>query len=149
MDKFTKTTEVDISNMGLIEEETPQKSKAGKIIAMIISLLLAVSIWLYVVETDDTLVEKEFNNVEVKIVNLSADQEIVADPVTVILTGTNSKLVDIDEEDIIVEIDADKIEDGDTFVNEEHYRAYINGEEAPSIDVKVKSSKIKIKVTRK
>lgn len=148
MDKFTKTTEVDISNMGLIEEETPQKSKAGKIIAMIISLLLAVSIWLYVVETDDTLVEKEFNNVEVKIVNLSADREIVADPVTVILTGTKSKLVDIDEDDIIVEIDADKIEDGDTFVTE-HYRAYINGEEAPSIDVKVKSSKIKIKVTQK
>ena len=148
MDKFTKTTEVDISNMGLIEEETPQKGKAGKIIAMIISLLLAVSIWLYVVETDDTLVEKEFSNVEVKVVNLSADRDIVADPVTVILTGTNSKLVDIDEADIIVEIDADKIKDGDTFVTE-YYKAYINGEEEPSVDVKVKSSKIKIKVTKK
>lgn len=148
MDKFTKTTEVDISNMGLIEEETPQKSRVGKIIAMIISLILAVSIWLYVVETDDTLVEKEFTNVEVKIVNLSADLDIVADPVTVILTGTNSKLVDIDEEDIIVEIYADLVKEGDTVVTE-NYKAYINGEEQPSVDVKVKSSKINIKVTKK
>ena len=148
MDKFTKTTEVDISNMGLIEEETPQKSRVGKIIAMIISLILAVSIWLYVVETDDTLVEKEFTNVEVKIVNLSADLDIVADPVTVILTGTNSKLVDIDEEDIIVEIYADLFKEGDTVLTE-NYKAYINGEEQPSVDVKVKSSKINIKVTKK
>ena len=148
MDKFTKTTEVDISNMGLIEEETPQKSRVGKIIAMIISLILAVSIWLYVVETDGTSVEKEFTNVEVKIVNLSADLDIVADPVTVILTGTNSKLVDIDEEDIIVEIYADLVKEGDTVVTE-NYKAYINGEEQPSVDVKVKSSKINIKVTKK
>ena len=38
MDKFTITTETDISNMNLIEEEAPQKSRVGKIIAIIIPI---------------------------------------------------------------------------------------------------------------
>ena len=102
MDKFTKTTEVDISNMGLIEEDTPQKSKAGKIIAIIISLLLSISIWLYVVETDKTEVEEVYENIVVHVLNEPDGYKVKAENVTVILTGTNSKLVDIDEADIIV-----------------------------------------------
>ena len=147
MDKFTKTTEVDISNMGLIEEDTPQKSKAGKIIAIIISLLLSISIWLYVVETDKTEVEEVYENIVVHVLNEPDGYKVKAENVTVILTGTNSKLVDIDEADIIVEIKADNLTEEDTIVTE--YKAYINGEVEPSVEVKVKSNKIKVKVAKK
>ena len=146
MDKFTKTTEVDISNMGLIEEDTPQKSKAGKIIAIIISLLLSISIWLYVVETDKTEVEEVYENIVVHVLNEPDGYKVKAENVTVILTGTNSKLVDIDEADIIVEIKADNLTEEDTIVTE--YKAYINGEVEPSVEVKVKSNKIKVKVAK-
>ena len=146
MDKFTKTTEVDISNMGLIEEDTPQKSKAGKIIAIVISLLLSISIWLYVVETDKTEVEEVYENIVVHVLNEPDGYKVKAENVTVILTGTNSKLVDIDEADIIVEIKADNLTEEDTIVTE--YKAYINGEVEPSVEVKVKSNKIKVKVAK-
>ena len=110
MDKFTKTTEIDISNMNLIEEEPPQKSKAGRIITIIISLLLSVTLWLYVTETDETKIDKEFNDIQVNIVNATEQFNITADNVSVVLTGTNSQLVDVEKNDIIVEIDAEKIE---------------------------------------
>lgn len=110
MDRFTKTTETDISNMNL-EEATPQKSKAGKIIAIIISLLLSIAIWLYVVETDDTKITKEYNDVSVTIINSNDKFNITADKAEeVLLMGTNGQLVDIEASDIIVEIDASTID---------------------------------------
>ena len=149
MDKFTKTTEVDISNMGLIEEETPQKSKVGKIIAIIVSLLISISVWLYVVETDDTDVEEIYDNISVSIDAENADYIVIAQKVSVIITGTNSELVDIDESDIFVEIDASDLEPGDEYAKK--YNAYVvneNGEINPSISVKVKNDKIKIEVKK-
>lgn len=109
MDKFTKTTEIDISNMSLIEEEPPQKSKIGKVITIIISLILSITLWLYVTETDETKIDKEFNDIEVNIVNTTEQFNITADNVNVVLTGTNSQLVDVEKNDIIIEIDAEKI----------------------------------------
>ena len=109
MDKFTKTTEVDISNMNIVEEEPPQKSKAGKIITIIISLFLSITLWLYVTETDQTKIEKEFNDIQVNIVNATEQFNITADNVNVVLMGTNSQLVDVEKGDIIVEIDAEQI----------------------------------------
>ena len=109
MDKFTKTTEIDISNMNLIEEEPPQKSKIGRIITIIVSLILSVTLWLYVTETDEAKIDKEFNDIQVNIVNTTEQFNITADNVSVVLTGTNSQLVDVEKEDIIVEIDAEKI----------------------------------------
>lgn len=109
MDKFTKTTEIDISNLSLMEEEAPQKSKIGKVIAIIISLLLSVSIWIYVVETDQTSVEKEFGNIAVTVINDNEQFNITADNVSVVLVGTNSQLVDINASQIVVKIDAEKI----------------------------------------
>ena len=109
MDKFTKTTEIDISNLSLMEEETPQKSKIGKVIAIIISLLLAVSVWVYVAETDQTSVEKEFDGVAVTVINNNEKFNITADNVSVVLVGTNSQLVDLKASDIVVIIDAEKV----------------------------------------
>ena len=110
MDKFTKTTEVDISSLNLHEEETPKKSKATKVVALIISLLLAVAIWLYVVETDESIVEKDFT-VSVEVINDShPNYEITADDITVTVKGTTSQLVDIDKSDIVAKVDMNAYE---------------------------------------
>ena len=106
MDKFTKTTEGELSNVNMVEEEAPRKSKTGTIIAIIVSLILAISAWLYVVETDDTIVEQEFENIEVVILDQSEKFNIVADNVSVTLCGTNSQLVDVDPSKIVITVDA-------------------------------------------
>ena len=105
MDKFTKTTEVDISNMSVVEEEAPQKGKAGKIISIIISLILAVIAWVYVMETDETTAEKEFKDIAVTVIDKTDEYKITADKVNVTLVGTNSQLVDVDPSKIIVKVD--------------------------------------------
>ncbi|MBQ8145227.1 MAG: hypothetical protein IJ039_00435 [Clostridia bacterium] len=137
MDKFTKTTEIDISNMNLIEEEPPQKSKAGRIITIIISLLLSVTLWLYVTETDETKIDKEFNDIQVNIVNATEQFNITADNVSVVLTGTNSQLVDVEKNDIIVEIDAEKIEKSGDYTVMAH-KVYVDDD----ISVEVKNPQL-------
>lgn len=104
MDKFTKTTDVDTSDADLLEEKAQKKSKIGRVIALVISLLLAVAIWVYVAETDATIVEKDYN-VSVMVVGTVPDYDITADDVTVTVEGTTSQLVDIDKSDIIVKVD--------------------------------------------
>ena len=65
MDKFTKTTEIDISSMSAIEEDTPKSGKWGKIVALILCLLLSVIIWVYVMETDTSIKTKTIEDVRV------------------------------------------------------------------------------------
>ena len=122
MDKFTKTTEGELSNVNMVEEEAPKEGKKGKIIAIIISLLLAIVAWLYVVETDETIVEKEFNDIAVVILDNSEQFNIIADNVSVTLCGTNSRLVDIDPSKIVVKVNALSQRKG----NETRYYAYSN-----------------------
>ena len=110
MDKFTKTTEIDISDMNTVEDDAPQKSRVGKIIAIVISLLIAVSIWLYVKETDVTLVEKEFSNIEVVIINAPENYSVTANNVSITLVGTNSQLIDVDPSEIKIVVDASSID---------------------------------------
>lgn len=144
MDKFTKTTEIEISNMNSFEEEAPQKSKVGKVIAIIISLLLALVAWIYVTETDETEVEKEFKNIKVVVQNQSEQFNITADNVSVTLIGTNSQLVDVDSNDIVIYVDALSKRPGDATsyyvtTNDISY----NGKS----EVKVKETSIDVHIT--
>ena len=102
MDKFTKTTEVDIPNTNPVEDDAPEKSRTGKVVAAIVCVLLAIVAWVYVVETDDTKVEKTFNDIDVVVLDVSEDYVIKTDKVSVTLIGTNSQLVDVDASKIIV-----------------------------------------------
>lgn len=140
MDKFTKTTEVDISNMN-IEDETPQKNKAGRILAVIISLLIAVTAWIYVEETDENKYEMVFDDVSVNIINTNEKFNITADNVSVTLVGTNSQLVDVQTSGIIVEVDAASITTvGDYFVTSKE--VYVDDD----ICVEVKNVTVSVKV---
>lgn len=144
MDKFTKTTEGELSNVNMAEEEAPQKGKAGKIIAIIISLFLAIAAWLYVVGTDETIVEKKFDDIAVVILDKSEQFNIIADNVSVTLCGTNSQLVEIDPAKIVVKINAMSQRKG----NDTRYYAYSNeifydGEDT----VTVKEQSVKVLIT--
>lgn len=122
MDKFTKTNEGELSNVNMVEEEAPKEGKAGKIIAIVVSFILAIVAWLYVVGTDDTIVEKEFSDVAVVILDKSEQFNITADNVSVTLCGTNSQLVEIDPAKIVVKVSALSQRKG----NETRYYAYSN-----------------------
>jgi len=111
MDKFTKTTEIDISAMTEMEDETPQKSNVGKVVAMIFSLIFAIVIWLFVMEIDTTIQEREFKNISVLITNSDGYIVTGAENVDVILSGVKNQLADIDRDEIKVILDLSKLEE--------------------------------------
>ena len=109
MDKFTKTTEMDISALNEVEEVSPKKNKLGSIISIIFCLLIAVVIWLFVMENDTTEYTREFNDVYVNLYG-SDGYEISGDLyVDVVLVGVNKDLADVEKDDINVVLDIEKI----------------------------------------
>ena len=125
MDKFTKTTEMDISAMHETEEKAPKKSKIGSIVAIVVCLFVAVVIWLYAMEIDIAEHTREYNNVSVDLVG-NADYDISGDlSVNVVLVGPNSDLVDIEKSDIKVVLDFSKINNF-IFGSEHEYSVDIN-----------------------
>jgi hypothetical protein len=109
MDKFTKTTEMDISAMHETEEKAPKKSRIGSIIAIVLCLIIAVVIWLYAMEIDIAEHTREYNDVSVDLIG-NADYDVSGNlSVNVVLIGHNSDLVDIDKSDIKVVLDFSKI----------------------------------------
>lgn len=88
MDKFTKTTEIDISTMhDVMEEETPKKNNFAKIIAIIVAFIVAVVFCVYIMDTDTTPIVESYQ------VQVEGTEDIV----TVQVKATNSQLADIKE----------------------------------------------------
>ena len=143
MDKFTKTTEVYISNANPVEDEAPKKSRVGKLVAAIVCVLLAICAWIYVVETDDTLVEKEFDNVKVVVLDKSDKYTYKPSAVSVTLVGTNSELVDVDPSKIVVKVSGLHQLNGDAFTVETDMLFYLGEEE-----VTFKEKFINVLITR-
>ena len=102
MEKFTKTTEIDISAMNEIEDEAPKKSNVGNVIAIIVCLLLAILIWVFVIETDDSLTSKVY---KVNVTDTVDGYEIVNTSINVEIRATRSDLADLSKDEIIVIID--------------------------------------------
>lgn len=104
MDKFTKTTEIDISSMSAIEEDTPKSGKWGKIVALILCLLLAVIIWVYVMETDTSIKTKTIEDVNVTSVTANGYNSTTVPSFDIEASGIFRDLVDIKKEDIRIDI---------------------------------------------
>ena len=109
MDKFSKTTEIDISDAMGMEDDTPKKSVKWKVVAIVMSVLIAICIWLYVMQTDTALYDREYKNISVTVVNADGYDVVVSDTVTVKLRGTKSNLADIKKADITVRADASSV----------------------------------------
>lgn len=113
MDKFTKTTEIDISAMTEMEDETPKKSNVGNVIAFISCLIFAIVIWLFVMEIDTSLQEREYNDISVEKIGDAGYTVSGNLNVDVVLKGINKELADIDKDDIRVVLDFSKIKNID------------------------------------
>ena len=105
MDKFTKTTEIDISAMTDMEEETPKKSNIGNIIAMICCLIFAIVIWFFVMEGDSSVSERKFNDIPVSIYNCDQYNVEGEKNLDVVIAGVNKELAEIDKSMINVTLD--------------------------------------------
>jgi YbbR domain-containing protein len=152
MDKFTKTTEIDISAMNEMEDETPKKSKVGKIIAMVICLIIAIFIWMLVMEVDTTIYEKEFKDISVEIIDDNNNYQLAStvNKLNIIVKGTNSDLVDIKESDIKIYLESSSFDDSKYESGKDEYWLpvvveIINKGESITVD----EYKIKVKVTQK
>ena len=109
MDKFTKTTEIDISAMVDMEDETPKKSKAGTIVALIVCLIVSLFIWVFVMETDSSLIEKTYDDISVTIINNTENLNITAEDVSVAIKATRSDFADLKKQDITAVLDASNV----------------------------------------
>ena len=152
MDRFTKTTEGELSNVNMVEEEAPKKSRASKIVAIIVSFVLAVSAWLYVI--NDSTGEMEFTNIKVTVLDETEKFNIVADDVSVTLCGTYGQLVEIDPSKIIVKVKALPQRKGDVtrycaYSEEVYYDGNIEIDDGVELSVKEKVIKVWINLKEK
>ena len=148
MDKFTKTTEIDISAMNDMEDETPKKSSAGKIIAMILCLIFAIIIWFLVMELDSTSQERKFEGISVELIG-SEGYMIQGDlTIDVVFNGTNKNLANIDANDIKATLDLSKT-DIDTTGKEMEYIVSISLLDDTIANVESLEAKISLKITEK
>ncbi|MBQ9744666.1 MAG: hypothetical protein IJW19_06025 [Clostridia bacterium] len=109
MDKFSRTTEIDTAGvLNAIEQDTPKKSRRGNIIALIICILAAIFIWAYVTDTDATIDEKEYRDINVSVESSQYNVEVKT-VVNVTLKGTKSDLVDVKRSEIKIVVSADQI----------------------------------------
>ena len=148
MDKFTKTTEMDISAMSEMENDTPKKSKLGSIISIIFCLLIAVIIWLFAMENDVTEHTREFNDVYVNLIGndgytVSGDLNI-----DVVLVGINKDLADIRKDDIYVILDFSKINNLIT-ATEHEYSVDIHLPDEINERVSSEDATVKLTITKK
>ena len=102
MDRFSKTTEIDVSNSTNIEDNTPRKRIITSIIAIVICLIISLGVWLYVVEIDNELRTKSYSNISVY------SGETVVETVNLDLNGIRRQLIDISKSDIRIEKNADE-----------------------------------------
>ena len=152
MDKFTKTTEGELSNVNLVEEEAPKKSRIGTVVAIIVSLLLAISAWLYVV--NEATSEMEFNDVKVIVLDESGKFNIIAENVSVTLCGTNSQLVEVDPSKIVVKVNALSQRKGDVmrycaYSEEIYYDGDVVSDDGVELTVKEQTVKVWITLEEK
>lgn len=99
MDRFSKTTEIDTAEIAAatMEDDTPKKSKVTNIIALVLCLLIAVVVWVFVMETDTNYIEKNFDSVSVY---ADITNENPVDKVDIVITGIRKNVIDIDNDDI-------------------------------------------------
>ena len=94
MDRFSKTTEIDVSNSTNIEDDTPKKKILSNIIAIVLCLLISIIVWLYVMEIDTEQRTKSYSKVSVY------SNDTVVETVDLELNVIRKQLVDVSKSDI-------------------------------------------------
>ncbi len=120
MDRFSKTTEIDTAEItaATMEDDTPKKSKATNIIALVLCLLIAVIVWVFVMETDTNYIEKNYDDIPVYAEPMA---ETPVDYKTIAIRGVRRNVIEIKAEDIMLVVDSNN-----------GYTAYLVGDKSLS-----------------
>ena len=140
MDKFSRTTELDTAGvLNAIEEDTPKKSRRGNIIALIVCLVVAVVIWGHVMNTDTTVYEKDYVDIDI-IVDSNEYTVTPKGTLSVVVKGTKSELVDIKRSEIKAVINSSQIN------REGEYKVPVTCYVEEDVDIEIKQSVTEILV---
>ncbi|MBQ8738240.1 MAG: hypothetical protein IJZ04_01955 [Clostridia bacterium] len=98
MDRFSKTTDIDTAEVAAAsaDSDTPKKSRVGSIIAFTVCIVLAIFIWLWVMETDTTVIQREFNDVQICSSFIDSEPIGYAD---ITVKGVRKNIVDLKAKD--------------------------------------------------
>lgn len=98
MDRFSKTTEIDTAEIAAaaMEDDTPKKSKATIIIALVLCVLVSVVVWLFVMETDTEPARMELDIG----VYAAMEDDTPIENVEIIVSGLRKNIVDIKKQDL-------------------------------------------------
>ncbi|MBQ7412619.1 MAG: hypothetical protein IJW10_06940 [Clostridia bacterium] len=120
MDRFSKTTEIDTAEItaATMEDDTPKKSKATNIIALVLCLLIAVIVWVFVMETDTNYIEKNYDDIPVYAESMA---ESPIEYKTIAIRGARKNVIEIKAEDIMLVVDSN-----------DSYTAYLIGDKSSS-----------------
>ncbi len=101
MDRFSKTTEIDTAEIAAaaMEDDTPKKSRISIIIALVSCILIAIIIWMTVMEADTNPFQREYD--DVKIYASCTDVDPI-DSTTITVKGLRKVIVDIKASDFKV-----------------------------------------------
>ena len=120
MDRFSNTTEIDSAEItaASMEDDTPKKSIATNIIALVLCLLIAVIVWVFVMETDTNYIEKNYDDIPVYAESM-AESPIYYK--TIAIRGARKNVIEIKAEDIMLVVDSN-----------DSYTAYLIGDKSSS-----------------
>lgn len=122
MDRFSRTTEIDTAEIAAatMEDDAPKKSKVSIIITATICLLIAIIIWLWVMEIDQDIIQKTYSDIPVYTTDSDTTPILTTD---IIVNGIRRNIIDIKSEDF----KAIQIESG--------YQIFLIGNKAERFDL--------------
>ncbi len=150
MDKFSRTTEIDTAGvLNAIEQDAPKKSRRGNIIALVVCVLTAICIWLYVMDTDTQIIEKEYLDVPVIVESVDFDVDVKT-MVDVTIKGTKGDLVDIKRSEIKLVVTSESIEEKvqqGAMLTQVSINYYIDG--GADVDIIPSVNNVLVQITKK
>lgn len=106
------------------ERQLARKEKQRKIVSAIVSVIIALALWVYVVNQENPTVDRTFSNVKVELINEAelADNDLAIktaeeQSVKVTVTGRRSTLVDLKSSDIVATADLSSCVSGENYLD--------------------------------
>ena len=123
-DRFSNVETTDENTRAIRDKELKSRQKRKKYLLMIISFVMAVAMWMYVVNDENPVIKQSFYNVEIEFLNkgILEKKGLVmtgsdVNTVKVTLEGKRSKLKNIESEDIVAYVDVSEYEAGENYVD--------------------------------
>lgn len=123
-DRFSNVETIDENTRAIRDKELKSRQKKKKYLLMIISFIIAVAMWMYVVNDENPVIKQNFYDVEIEFLNKGALEkkglvmtDADSETVRVTLEGKRSKIRNIKSTDIVAYVDVSQYEAGENYVN--------------------------------